>query len=611
LRRSKCCCASGSICYCFVESNLQVTGSKDVEMNSELREASVSFEQVDFRSELKARPSRPPNYAAEHRALALLAKEMADNPRNMLQKVVEMAVELCAADTAGISILEGDVFRWESLAGVLAPYLNNTLPRDASPCGVCIDQNATQLMYLPDRCFPALSVEPRAVEALLVPFQHHGKPVGTVWIVAHTNQRKFDREDERIVRTLSGFAAAGWQLWKAFRTEAESSKKKDEFLAMLGHELRNPLAAIVSANNVMQNVGIQEPKALRAMEVVARQSKHLGRMVDDLIDLTRISHGKLKLQRERIELRIVLNQVLDTTRAQMEACQHRLSVRVPPEPIILNADPVRLAQMVANLLDNAAKYTPAGGEISITAEPRDDQAFISVRDSGVGIRADQVDEIFDLFTQLDVSQTAKSRGLGMGLSLVRNLAELHGGSVDVVSSGAGQGSLFTIRLPISPAPSLTDVAKKRVDESAASNGGHRILLVEDDDDVAESMGALLALDGHTVNIANDGAIALDMMRSFEPNVVLLDLGLPGLDGYQVARRIRTETLKKNIVIIALSGYGEEEHRRRSKEAGCDGHLVKPVQPDVLRKLLAGTWEYEQNTLVLPTTRNRAQAQGRM
>jgi hypothetical protein len=232
-------------------------------MNSELREASVSFEKIDFRSELKARPSRPPNYEAEHRALALLAKEMAENPRNMLQKVVEMAVELCAADTAGISILEGDVFRWESLAGVLSPYLNNTLPRDASPCGVCIDQNATQLMYLPDRCFPALSVEPRAVEALLVPFHHHGKPVGTVWIVAHTNQRKFDREDERIVRTLSGFAAAGWQLWKAFRTEAESSKKKDEFLAMLGHELRNPLAAIVSANNVMQNVGIQEPKAVR------------------------------------------------------------------------------------------------------------------------------------------------------------------------------------------------------------------------------------------------------------------------------------------------------------------------------------------------------------
>jgi signal transduction histidine kinase/ActR/RegA family two-component response regulator len=580
-------------------------------MNSELREASVSFEKIDFRSELKARPSRPPNYEAEHRALALLAKEMAENPRNMLQKVVEMAVELCAADTAGISILEGDVFRWESLAGVLSPYLNNTLPRDASPCGVCIDQNATQLMYLPDRCFPALSVEPRAVEALLVPFHHHGKPVGTVWIVAHTNQRKFDREDERIVRTLSGFAAAGWQLWKAFRTEAESSKKKDEFLAMLGHELRNPLAAIVSANNVMQNVGIQEPKAVRAMDVVARQSKHLGRMVDDLIDLTRISHGKLKLQRERVGLRDVLDQVLDATRVQIEAHQHRLSVKVPPEPIILNADPVRLAQMLANLLDNAAKYTTAGGEISVAAERQDDQVFISVRDSGVGIPADQVDKIFDLFTQLDASQTAKSRGLGMGLSLVRNLAELHGGSVDVVSSGPGHGSLFTIRLPISPTPSLIDVAKKPVEESAASNRGHRILLVEDDDDVAESMGALLALDGHTVSTANDGVIALDKVRSFEPDVVLLDLGLPGLDGYEVARRIRMETPKKNLVIIALSGYGEAEHRRRSKEAGCDAHLVKPVQPDVLRKLLASTWDFEQNTLVVPATRDRAQAQGRM
>jgi CheY-like chemotaxis protein len=267
--------------------------------------------------------------------------------------------------------------------------------------------------------------------------------------------------------------------------------------------------------------------------------------------------------------------------------------------------------MLANLLDNAAKYTPAGGEISVAAERQDDQVFISVRDSGVGIPADQVDKIFDLFTQLDASQTAKSRGLGMGLSLVRNLAELHGGSVDVVSSGPGHGSLFTIRLPISPTPSLIDVAKKPVEESAASNRGHRILLVEDDDDVAESMGALLALDGHTVSTANDGVIALRKVRSFEPDVVLLDLGLPGLDGYEVARRIRMETPKKNIVIIALSGYGEAEHRRRSKEAGCDSHLVKPVQPDVLRKLLASTWDFEQNTLVVPATRDRAQAQGRM
>jgi signal transduction histidine kinase/ActR/RegA family two-component response regulator len=576
-------------------------------VNSGLQENIATFEEIDFRSELKSRPSRSPNYEAEHRAMAVLATEMAENPRNMLQKVVEMAVELCAADSAGISILEGDFFRWESLAGVLTPYLNNRMPRDASPCGVCIDQNATQLMYLADRCFPALSVEPRAVEALLVPFQHHGKPVGTVWIVAHTDQRKFDREDERIVRNLSRFASAGWQLWKAYRTEAESGKKKDEFLAMLGHELRNPLAAIVSANDVIQNVGIQEPRAVRAMNVVARQSRHLGRMVDDLIDVTRISHGKLQLQREEVELRVALEQVLETNRDQMKGRQHRLSVSVPPEPIILNADPVRLAQMLANLLDNAAKYTQVGGEISIAAERRDNQVLISVRDSGVGIPADQIDNIFDLFTQLDASHNAASRGLGMGLSLVRNLAELHGGSVDVVSAGPGLGSLFTIRLPLLPVPSLTTVAKKPVEEPVGSNDRHRILLVEDDHDVAESMGALLAIDGHTVNTANDGAVALEMVHSFEPDVVLLDLGLPGLDGYQVARRIRMETLKKALVIIAVSGYGEGEHRRRSKEAGCDGHLVKPVQPDVLRKLLASTWKYDQGNLILPTTPNRAQA----
>ncbi|MGC1342605.1 MAG: ATP-binding protein, partial [Candidatus Binataceae bacterium] len=545
----------------------------------------ATFAEVDFRSELQSRPTRPPNYEAEHRALAILATEMAENPRNMLQKVVEIAVELCEADTAGISILEGDVFRWESLAGVFAARRNNTMPRDASPCGVCIDQNTTQLMYLADRCFPALAAEPRFVEALLVPFQHDGKPVGTVWIVAHTEQRKFDREDERVVRTLARFASAGWQLWRAYKNEAELSRSKDQFLAMLGHELRNPLAAILSANDLMQTIGIDDSRAVKAMGVVARQSQHLSRMVDDLIDLTRISHGKLKLQKERVELRAALDQAVDTTRAQIESRQHRLSVNISTTPIVLSADPVRLSQMLANLLDNAAKYTPNGGEISITAELADDQVFISVRDTGFGIPKDQIDKIFDLFMQVDTLPTTTSRGLGMGLSLVRNLAELHGGSVDAVSAGPAQGSIFTLRLPIFPESSLRGRATKPVQEPVGSNGAHRILLVDDDDDVAESMGALLSIDGHTVNTANNGAAAIDILHTFDPDVVLLDLGLPGIDGYQVARRMRSQAFKQDLVIIALSGYGEKEHRRRSKEAGCDYHLVKPVQPHVLRDLL--------------------------
>ncbi|MFZ1886389.1 MAG: ATP-binding protein [Candidatus Binataceae bacterium] len=550
----------------------------------------ATFAEVDFRSALRSRPTRPPNYEAEHRALAVLATEMAENPRNMLQKLVEIAVELCEADTAGISILEGDVFRWESLAGVFAARRNNTMPRDASPCGVCIDQNATQLMYLADRCFPALAAEPRFVEALLVPFQHNNTPVGTVWIVAHTEQRKFDREDERVVRTLARFASAGWQLWKAYATEAESSQSKDRFLAMMGHELRNPLAAISGANDVMQSLGIDDPRAVQAMGVVARQSKHLSRMVDDLIDLTRISHAKLKLQKERVELGAALDQAVNTIRPQIESRQHRLSIDIPATPITLDADPVRLSQMLANLLDNAAKFTPNGGEISITAELTDDQVLISVRDTGFGIPKNQIDNIFDLFMQLDTSQTTASRGLGMGLSLVRNLAQLHGGSVEVVSAGPGQGSVFTLRLPIFPDSSLPtsssrDETKSPIEKSVGSFGVHRVLLVDDDDDVAQSMGALLALDGHTVSIANDAKLALETLRTFAPDVVFLDLGLPRIDGYQVARRMRSATMKEDLVIIAVSGYGEEEHRRRSKEAGCDGHLVKPVQPEVLRSLL--------------------------
>jgi len=278
-------------------------------------------------------------------------------------------------------------------------------------------------------------------------------------------------------------------------------------------------------------------------------------------------------------------------------------MEIPTEPITLDADPVRLAQMLANLLDNAAKYTPDGGEISITAEQVDDQVCISVRDNGIGIPKEQIVKIFDLFTQLDGSQTT-SRGLGMGLALVRNLANLHGGDVQAASAGLGQGSVFTIHLPISAPESSRKGSTEADNESAGSTASRRILLVEDDDDVAESMGAFLAMDGHTVSTANNGPAAIDLLHSFDPDVVLLDLGLPGLDGYQVAQRMRVETLRHDLIVIALSGYGEEEHRRRSKEAGCDCHLVKPVGPEVLRKLLGNDWKYDQGQLIVPSTHKK-------
>jgi signal transduction histidine kinase/CheY-like chemotaxis protein len=526
---------------------------------------------------------------------------MAENPRNMLQKLVEMALDLCRADTAGISLIEGDVFRWEALAGVHASSRKGTMPRDASPCGICIDQDATQLMHLADRCFPALMAEPRFVEALLIPFHDHGRPVGTVWIVAHNDERKFDGEDERILRTLASFASAGWQLWKAYESAAESSRLKGDFVAMLGHEFRNPLAAILSASDMLHKIGSDDPGHKRASDVVTRQAKHLCRMVDDLTDLSRISRGRLDLQKEPVEIGTLVARALEMTRAQIERHGHHLSVQMPTDPIWVEGDPGRLAQMLSNLLDNAAKYTPKGGEISIVVESVAHQACIRVRDNGIGILKHQIDRIFGLYVQLEepAMTGSGSRGLGLGLALVRSLVDLHGGTIEVLSDGLDKGSQFTVCLPITPKPALHANMTETTNGSAMP-GHRRILVVEDNVDLAKAMKQVLAMNGHKVCIATDGETALERLRSFDPEVVLLDINLPDIDGYQVARKMRKDTQRGDLIILAVSGHEREEDQRRSREAGCDAHLVKPVSLDVLKSLLApAAWKVARQKSFTP------------
>ena len=508
---------------------------------ADLTKRTATFNEIDISSELSARPQRSPDYAAEHRAIRVLTAEMTANPRNMLQKLVEMAIDLCQADTAGISILEGDVFRWGALAGVFAAYRGSTMPRGASPCGVCVDQNATQLMHLPDRCFPALLTEPRFVEAMLIPFHDHGKAVGTVWIVTNNLERKFDREDERVMSTLAQFASTGWQLWRAYELAAESSRHKDEFIAMLAHELKNPLAAIINAQEVARKISGDDADLLRtdlpeadllqadllyAVDVVGRQARHLSRMVDDLMDLSRIGRGDLEVHKETIELRLIVDQAIEVTQPQFESRRHRLSVRIQDDPILINGDPGRLVQLLSNLLDNAAKYTPKGGEISIVAECADENVCIRIQDNGIGISRDRIESIFDLYTQLNDSAKSAARGIGLGLTLVRNLAEMHGGVVEAASEGLGKGSQFTVRLPLIPRFSLKPPNK------AATKTRRRILLVEDNSDIAEPLKIILARDGHAVSVAPEGAVALEMLRTFEPEVVFLDIGLPDMDGFE-------------------------------------------------------------------------------
>jgi signal transduction histidine kinase len=406
---------------------------------------------VDIRSELSSRVCRPRDYESEHRSMAELAQQMAVNPRNMLQKLAETALELCSAETAGVSLLEThddqELFRWEALAGMCARFRNNTMPRAASPCGLCIDENATQLMYLPDRLFPALVTEPRFVETLLIPFHVQEKPLGAVWVVSHTEGRTFDREDERILRMLAQFASAAWQLWKAVEQAEQANHRKDEFLAVLGHELRNPLSAISGAITVMRKDGGSTDNLLRVAEILSRQTQQLSRIVADLMDISRITTGKLELQRENIDLQFVIEQAVETLRDQIERYGHRLTVVTAPAAIHVNADPLRLTQLLVNLLQNAVKYTPAGGDISIVTDLWNGDVQIQVRDSGIGLPNDKLTAIFDVYTQLPNGKRSAT-GLGIGLRLVQKIAEMHDGKVEARSEGVGKGSEFIVRLPI-------------------------------------------------------------------------------------------------------------------------------------------------------------------
>jgi signal transduction histidine kinase len=401
---------------------------------------------LDISPQLDERPTRPPNYEHEARALSLLAREMAENPRNILQCFVEIVVYLCDAGAAGINLLDGDLFRWQAVAGSFAAARGGTMPRDQSPSRGCIDRNATQLMQLADRSVPGSLAESPFTEALLIPFCVRKEPVGTVWVVGDQRGRTFDREDERVVRVLAQIASAGWQLWKTSEADAASSRHKDDFIAMVGHELRNPFAAITTAAANLHRFVDGDAAAHRSIDVIVRQSHHVSRLLDDLLEIARINSGKLHLERRLIDVRSVVAETIDTRRAQIDRRRQMLVEDLGEASIRAEADPVRLAQIVSNLVENASKYTPEGGHISVTLVSRGSDVELAVEDDGVGIPPERCESIFEPFTQLSTRQTTE--GLGLGLALVRNLTALHGGHVSVTSAGPGQGSRFVVRLPV-------------------------------------------------------------------------------------------------------------------------------------------------------------------
>jgi PAS domain S-box-containing protein len=364
----------------------------------------------------------------------------------------------------------------------------------------------------------------------------------------------------------------------------EADRRKDEFLALLAHELRNPLAPLRNGLEIMRMASSNENVVAKSRDMMDRQLSHMVRLIDDLLDISRISRNKMELRRSRVLLADVVSSAVEVARPSIEAAGHELTVSLPPEPIHLDADLTRLAQVFGNLLNNSAKYTERGGHVWLTAAREGGQVAVAVRDTGIGIPAYALPNIFDMFSQVDRSIERSTGGLGIGLALVKGLVEMHGGTVDAASPGQGQGSTFTVRLPV-----LMDRAEPSEAPAEANpdspGAKRRILVVDDNQDSAISMAMMLQLLGDEVRTAQDGIEAVKLAEQFRPQVVLMDIGMPRLNGYEATRRIRERPWGSDMTIIALTGWGQEMDRAKSKEAGCDGHLVKPLNLPDLEKLL--------------------------
>lgn len=364
---------------------------------------------------------------------------------------------------------------------------------------------------------------------------------------------------------------------------SETDRRKNEFLATLAHELRNPLAPMSNMLEVVKRANGDGETLKRAHDTMERQLAQMVRLVDDLLDLNRITHDRLELRRSEVELSPVIQQAVEVARPLIDAAGHNLLVELPAEPIYLNADRARLAQVFGNLLNNSSRYTSPNGQISLSARRAGDEVLVSVKDDGAGIPPDKLDSIFDMFMQVDRSAQRSQGGLGIGLTLVKRLAEMHGGSVEASSRGEGQGSEFVVRLPI--LHQRVEAANVAEDVTTGSSGQRRILIVDDNKDSADSLAMLLEITGNKTYMAHDGVEAVEAIEKHRPEVVLLDIGLPKLDGHEVCRRVREQPWGKDIVVIALTGWGQEDDRRKSEEAGFNGHLVKPVDYDKLLQLL--------------------------
>jgi signal transduction histidine kinase/ActR/RegA family two-component response regulator len=414
-------------------------------------------------------------------------------------------------------------------------------------------------------------------------FQDYRKDGSRVWIDARVGPVR--DADGRIVGIL-GVSHDISERKRAEEALREADRRKDEFLAVLAHELRNPLAPLRNGLEVMKLAASDAQAVSQTRAIMERQLGHMVRLIDDLLDVSRITRNKMELRRARVPLAEVVSSAVETARPAIEEAGHVLTVSLPTQRVHLDADLTRLAQVFGNLLSNSAKYTPRGGRIGLSAERKGQEVVVAVSDNGIGIPAESLHNIFAMFSQVDRSIERSTGGLGIGLALVKGLVEMHGGTVTAESPGPGQGSTFRVRLPVLD-ERAEPLPKSPADEGRRATGRRRrILVVDDNRDSAASMAMMLELTGNEVWTAQDGIEAVELAGTFRPQVILMDVGMPRLNGLEATRRIRQQTWGQATTIIALTGWGQAGDKARSREAGCDGHLVKPVHILDLEKLLA-------------------------
>ncbi|MFM0736433.1 ATP-binding protein [Paraburkholderia xenovorans] len=547
-------------------------------------------------NELGTRPARPADHAAENGVLLRLARAQSGSREQLLQEIAEAALSLCDAGSSGISLVEGAAphkqFRWRAVAGLCTGLQGKTTAWQECPCRLALESAAPQLFVRPQEHFASLQFPGVDIaEGLVVPIPTDSGFVGAIWVMSHTPARRFDLEDVRLLSNLAVSAGAALTIVDARDTGEESERRHSEFIAMLGHELRNPMAPIDSAIGAAQQLCADNDKAVEVLTIAQRQMRHLRTLVDDLLDAARLKHGKLAIKHSDTSLNDIAFDAVTAVRHHIQSRRHSLRLTGLDMRVPVRADHVRLSQVLGNLLSNAAKYTPIGGTIELAVKVVDDETgsgnkdvvVIEVNDNGIGIDSSIQPHVFELFAQSARGNARAEGGLGIGLAVAKRMVELHDGTISLQSEGTGKGTSVKLRLPIlrshSDSPGTADAPHD------TEVGPVRLLLVDDNADALQSLGVLLELEGHQVTLCDSGREAVHLIQETLPEVAIIDVGMPEMDGFEVAQAVRADNRLDDVMLVALTGYAAESDKSRALAAGFDYHLTKPLSLEKLQYIL--------------------------